>query len=333
MDHKINLSQIKVQILIVFFNGSNFIKEQLDSLRKQSHKNLEFLLLDNGSCVEESKKLKTIISEYKNIKFFESTENLGPFKGFEFLMKQVDADFFCFCDQDDIWQESKVEEMLEMCVRKDLLLCYSDLFVCNKDCKIIKESMFEDMNTPALNGFCSIPLTIKNPVTGCATLCSKKLIKKAIPFDHGVPHDWASGVVAASYGKIDFLKKATVRYRHHGSNHAGGINFSFKGLLTNIKRRGSLDKYLNIRIARRIALLRLALKNVQTSYLQKICLNFFIFYTERGLFFRLILCPLYFLMHLKFSFSIGIKNIIIDTILSLVPRSHRGFIKEDLQWK
>lgn len=330
-----NLFDQRIQILLVFYNGSKFFEEQLDSLRNQTHKNIEILILNNGSDISETNFLTNITNDHKNITLHDSSINMGPFKGFEYLMNKVTSDYFAFCDQDDVWETNKVELMLNHLIQNNLLLCYSDLYVANQDCKIVKNSMWNDMNTPPLSNNSYLSILLKNPVTGCATLCSSEIIELSVPFIEGVPHDWIVGIVASCKNRLGFIRERTIRYRHHGSNHAGGINFSLLGLKKNIQRRNSLDEYLIVRNVRRLALLKIIfhIKKYDSISKDKILSKFIYFYLSRGNILRLVLSIFYFLTLLISANKVGIKNILIDCLLNLIPRSQKGFDRKYLKWK
>lgn len=334
-NNKYDFSNHKVQILLVFYNGSKFFSEQFDSLRNQTHKNIEILILNNGSNKDETIFLMNLTKNYINVTIYESSNNIGPFKGFEYLIDKVTSDYFAFCDQDDIWEAEKVELMLSYLIQNNLLLCYSDLYVADQDCKIIKNSMWKDMNTPPLAKNSSLSILIKNPITGCATLCSSEIIEHSVPFVEGVPHDWIVGIVASCKNRLGFISERTIRYRHHGANHAGGINFSLSGLRKNIKRRNSLDNYLNVRNVRRLALLKIIfdLKRSDSLTKDKIFSKFIYFYLSSGNILRFVLSIFYFIALLISANKIGFKNIIIDCLLNLIPRSQKGYDTKYLTWK
>ena len=111
-----NLSQPSVAILMATFNGERFLSEQLESLQAQTFSNWRLYVSDDGS----SDSTKEIIKRYqalwgaKKIKYRD-----GPQKGFahNFLSlacdPEINADYYAFCDQDDVWLPEKLKVAVE----------------------------------------------------------------------------------------------------------------------------------------------------------------------------------------------------------------------------
>ena len=90
------------------YNGEEFVAEQMDSILNQTYKNIEIVVRDDGSKDSTTKIIKEYQKKYKNIKLYEG-ENLGFIKSFFELLKLVEADYYAYADQDDIWIENKIE--------------------------------------------------------------------------------------------------------------------------------------------------------------------------------------------------------------------------------
>ena len=94
------------------FDNEKYLKEQIDSLFHQSYKDFKLLFRDDGS----SDKTLEILKSY-DIELLPSNENIGVKSSFETLLKYAfensDADYFMFCDQDDVWNQDKVKLTLQ----------------------------------------------------------------------------------------------------------------------------------------------------------------------------------------------------------------------------
>lgn len=109
----------KVAILISTYNGEKYLKEQMDSLLNQTYKNIDIYIRDDSSTDGTIKIIEEYIKNTSNIKLIKG-ENLGFVKSFFELLKEVrEADYYAFCDQDDIWMEDKIERAVEFLSKLD----------------------------------------------------------------------------------------------------------------------------------------------------------------------------------------------------------------------
>ncbi len=101
-----------VAILMGTKNGARFLPEQLDSLGLQTHQNWVLIASDDGSTDDTLKILKAYQAKWPVGKL---TIKEGPKCGFctNFLSMACDsaikADYYAFCDQDDVWLSTKLE--------------------------------------------------------------------------------------------------------------------------------------------------------------------------------------------------------------------------------
>ena len=97
------------------YQGQRFLSEQLASFENQTHTNWELWASDDGSddgTIE-------ILKEFKN-RFPSKKVRIvnGPHQGFllNFLFitcnKNIDANYFAYSDQDDIWKPNKIERAI-----------------------------------------------------------------------------------------------------------------------------------------------------------------------------------------------------------------------------
>ncbi|TLT06358.1 glycosyltransferase family 2 protein [Aliarcobacter thereius] len=227
----------KLSILLSTYNGERYLKEQLDSLFKQTYKDFEIIVRDDIS----SDKTLEILKSY-DVKLIESTQNLGAKKSFSTLLKYAlensDSKYFMFCDQDDVWNDDKIEKTLakmkefESFYGSELpLLIHTDLEVVDESLKAISSSMWEyEYILPKYNSLNR--LLIQNTITGCTMLINRELAKKSLDIpENAIMHDWWIGLVASCFGNIGSVNTSTIKYRQHGKNTIGA-----KGFKVNILR-------------------------------------------------------------------------------------------------
>ena len=224
-----------ITILVSTYNGDSYLKEQLESLYQQSYENIKIIARDDGSTDHSLGVLRA-----HNIKVMPQDQNLGPKGSFSTLLAYAlksDSQYFMFCDQDDVWEEEKIEKTLIK--MKELeskfgdipLLVHTDLEVVDEDLETLDKSFwhFEQIN-PSMNEFNR--LLMQNTITGCTVMINRKLAELAMPVpDRAIMHDWWLGLVASQFGKVDFLSETTLQYRQHHNNSIGAKRFNFFSVL------------------------------------------------------------------------------------------------------
>ena len=98
----------KVAVLISTYNGEKYLKEQLNSIFNQTYSNIEIVIRDDGSSDGTIDLIKEYQQKYSNITL-EKGNNVGFIKSFFALLNLANADYYAYCDQDDVWLENKIE--------------------------------------------------------------------------------------------------------------------------------------------------------------------------------------------------------------------------------
>ena len=226
----------KISILLSTYNGEKYLKEQLDSIFSQSYKDFEIIARDDCSSDETINILKSY-----NIKILDTDKNLGAKLSFSTLLnysvKNTDADYFMFCDQDDIWKSDKIEKTIG--TMKELektnsnlpLLVHTDLEVVDEKLNILNKSFWKyEKRDPSLNSINR--LIMQSTVTGCTMMINRKLAELSLPIsENSIMHDWWISIVASSFGKIVYLEESTISYRQHSSNDTGSKKFGLNLIL------------------------------------------------------------------------------------------------------
>lgn len=89
------------------YNGEKYLKEQLDSLLKQVGVSVKILVRDDGSTDQT----KSILDTYqkKGLIDWYCGEHLNAPRGFlDLINRAPNADYYAFCDQDDVWDSDKL---------------------------------------------------------------------------------------------------------------------------------------------------------------------------------------------------------------------------------
>lgn len=225
--------QKKVDVLMATYNGEKYLKEQIESILNQSYKNIQLIISDD--CSKD--KTREILKQYEQndkIKIFYQEKNLGYVKNFEFLMKNVESDLYMLSDQDDIWENEKIQKSVEKLENENLDLVFGDLEVVNENLNTIYKSFDEYMKIDRKINRCIGNYKLQylyNCITGCTILSKKELLNKVLPLPTDskyMLHDFWIGLMVALYGKIGYIKETYIKYRQHGNNQVGTGKETYK---------------------------------------------------------------------------------------------------------
>ena len=234
----------RVAILLSSYNGEKYIAEQIDSLIKQTYPNIEIFVRDDGS----SDNTLDILRKYESKKQITLLmgDNLG-FIGsfFELLKYSPNADYYAWCDQDDVWVDNKIELAIDKLSNLDKTA--SALYFSDYD------YYDSDMNFQKTKSYSKTP-SFRNSLFDCTALgitvvfnkCLRDIIAENIP-EYSCGHDWWAYLLCNAIGTVVHDPVSTVKYRQHSDAVSGsGISF-VKFMLWRIKKFIVNDYFKNIR--------------------------------------------------------------------------------------
>jgi glycosyltransferase involved in cell wall biosynthesis len=211
------------------YNGEKFIRQQLESIFSQTFKNWQLIISDDGS----TDKTIEIVFEYQKIWGEKIQLRNGPQKGFaeNFLSMACDrnliADFYAFCDQDDVWLPQKLEIAIKQI--RNACLNNEPFLYCGRTV-----SVDEKLKTTGQSTLFKKPPSFDNAlvqsIAGGNTMVFNRACKLVIQTVGVVPtpsHDWWLYLLISGVGgKVFYDPKPLVLYRQH-ENSIFGENKSF----------------------------------------------------------------------------------------------------------
>ena len=103
-----------VSILLATFNGMKYLPQQLSSIYGQIGVKISILAHDDGSTDGTLNYLSSLNLSGK-ISSVSKSNQIGSTRAFLNLLAMApDADYFAFCDQDDLWEQSKLISLIEL---------------------------------------------------------------------------------------------------------------------------------------------------------------------------------------------------------------------------
>lgn len=96
---------IKISIIIPIYNVEKYLSRCIDSIENQTYKNIELILVNDGSTDKSEEIINKYIKKYDNIKYIKK-ENGGLSDSRNWGAKEATGNYICFVDSDDYIDEN-----------------------------------------------------------------------------------------------------------------------------------------------------------------------------------------------------------------------------------
>ncbi len=104
---------MRVSVVIPAYNAERTIRETLDSARRQTHRNLEIFIVDDGSTDDTASIIQCAVREDDRIRLIRQT-NAGVAAARNAGLRRATGDYVAWLDADDIWHPTKIEKQLKV---------------------------------------------------------------------------------------------------------------------------------------------------------------------------------------------------------------------------
>lgn len=218
----------RVAILMCTYNGASFLREQLESFACQTYAHWTLYVSDDGSTDQT----RSIIEEYQArwgthrlVGFDGPREGFG--KNFISLLKrpEVNADFYAFSDQDDVWFNDKLERGVDYLMTKPAT---TPSLYCSRS-QLVDGSRHALGFSPLFARTPSFQNALVQSLAGANTMMINHAARDLLvqlPHDADiVAHDWlAYLLVTGSGGEVRYDARPSLEYRQHECNVIGANN-------------------------------------------------------------------------------------------------------------
>ena len=165
-----------ISIIIPYYKKKEFISETINSIKNQSYKNYEILIIYDDENLTDLKYLKELANEKKNIRILVNKKNSGAGLSRNNGIINAKGEFIAFLDADDYWHKDKLLKQLNYMIHKKINFSHTSYYIVNKNKKII--SVRNGRNF----------LEYKDLLSSCDVGLSTVMVKKKILMDNFFPN-------------------------------------------------------------------------------------------------------------------------------------------------
>lgn len=136
------MNKIKLSIIVPVYNTEQYLEKCLDSLVKQTLKEIEIILINDGSPDNSEVIIKKYLKMYNNIKYIKK-DNGGLSSARNEGLKHVQGEYIGFVDSDDYVKVDMFEKMYNKIIKdkSDIVICDMVYELNGKD---ISDTNFKD---------------------------------------------------------------------------------------------------------------------------------------------------------------------------------------------
>ncbi|WP_431023369.1 glycosyltransferase [Halomonas sp. H5] len=226
--------KVRVSVCIAAYNGEEYIFEQVRSVLDQMGDRDELIIVDDASTDSTRDKVESIKDD--RVFLINNKKNIGHVRTFEKAISRAQGEFVFLADQDDIWVEGRLLDMLETLMSSPAPTVATNFYIFSGSVFKAKENK---RKLPEFYNFHSALFGIIKgdiPYYGCCMAFRSEIKDALIPFPRFVEsHDIWLAINSLFNGGITHLKKESLYHRIHDNNATP-------------KRRRSLFKVLRTRL-------------------------------------------------------------------------------------
>ena len=209
---------MKISVAVATFNASDYIEEQISSIRSQTVPVDQIIISDDSSSLSHVELLRKLAKKYPEIILIENSINKGITKNFEAALYECHGEIIFLCDQDDIWLPNKVERTIKEFHQQpncNLILSDAFLFFSNEKAIYGKKQDYFKKREAVSTVFC----------TGCCMALRREFLDVVLPMpDREYAHDVWINDIANAIGCRHVFSEPLLLYRRHGSNMSDHIS-------------------------------------------------------------------------------------------------------------
>ncbi|MHA2857035.1 glycosyltransferase family 2 protein [Paenibacillus lautus] len=240
----------KVQVLLSAYNGEQYISEQIQSILNQTHAAVSILIRDDGSTDKTMELLDQWVTTHPDkIKLIKGT-NVGVVSSFFELLRAADAeaDYYSFCDQDDVWLDHKVEHAiarLDSSIYTEVpAMVFTSTYLTDDELNRKGAWPKPPAQEPSFFNALYENIAIGATITMNRSARNLFINSQSVDSQKVLMHDWWFYLLVSAFGTVIYDNKPSMLYRQHNNNVVGGSNSivgKLKSKWTSFKRHTGKD--------------------------------------------------------------------------------------------
>jgi glycosyltransferase involved in cell wall biosynthesis len=204
-----------VSVIVPVYNRAHLVTETVISILGQTYRNIEIILINDGSTDNSLKIIEALQQEYPDVIRIVDQENQGQTVARNQGIKQALGKYIAFLDSDDLWAPGKLDLQIPL-FDEGVGLVYGGVELINE----YGETTGFDACDPAVQGNIYPQLLVKNRMTGGSVVVLREALDRVGGFDpeFSAAENWDLWLRICKEYKVRLVNKPVVKYRQHQNN-------------------------------------------------------------------------------------------------------------------
>lgn len=220
--------QERVSVALCTYNGARFLREQLDSIARQTRQPDELIILDD--CSHDAS--VAVACEFAAhapfpVRVTCQPGNVGYVRNFATAIARCSGDLIALADQDDVWHPEKLERCASAITTQGADAVFTNAELVDEDLRPLGRTLWQSIGFGAqrqrrFRDGAAVEVLLRRQVVTGATLMFRAAARDLllpIPAD-GVHDRWIALLLAAT-GTVTFIPVPLMKYRQHPANQIG----------------------------------------------------------------------------------------------------------------
>lgn len=209
-----------VSVISLCYNHANFLKQALDSVKNQTYKNIELIIVDDNSTDNSAELIRNWLKENPTIKyqFIEHKENKSICFSHNEMLALTQGKYISLIATDDVYEPDKIEKQVKLFenLPEEYGVVYGDMYVIDEQGNLTQSSFYKWYlnGSPVPQGNVIESYFYINPVHVLGALIKKNVFDKTGPYDESLYfEDWDMGFRWARVCKFYYHADIVSSYR------------------------------------------------------------------------------------------------------------------------
>ena len=203
----------KVSIIIPTYNCACYLGRAIDSVRAQTYKDYEILVVDDGSTDDT----KNVVRQHDRHVIYLYQENRGVSAARNHAISKASGELLAYLDADDLWYPEKLERQVAFLdAHQQCGMVHSEVSVINEQDEILHVRFNEETKRSVPQGYCVQELLRRSHIQTLTVVERRNCFDRVGGFDERLPvaQDYLHWIMIAAEGQtLGYLAEPLGKYR------------------------------------------------------------------------------------------------------------------------